>query len=47
MTMPEVEKCQAVVARTMGCLHHTHTSSAAFAQRKQDEKATEERRWNG
>jgi hypothetical protein len=40
-----VEKRQEAVARTMGCLRHTRTSSEAFAQRKQDEKAHEERRW--
>ena len=40
-----VEKRQEAVARTMGCLRHTHTSSEAFARRKQDEKAHEERRW--
>jgi Protein of unknown function (DUF2281) len=40
-----VEKRQEVVARTMGCLSHTRTSSEAFAQRKQEEKAREERRW--
>jgi hypothetical protein len=41
-----VEQRRAVVARTMGCLRHTRTSSEMFAQRKQDEKAHEERRWN-
>jgi Protein of unknown function (DUF2281) len=40
-----VEKRQEAVARTMGCLSHTRTSSEAFARRKQDEKAHEERRW--
>ena len=40
-----VEKRQEAVARTMGCLRHTRTSSEAFTQRKQDEKAHEERRW--
>jgi hypothetical protein len=40
-----VEKRRAVVAKTMGCLAGTHTSSEAFAQRKQQEKAKEERRW--
>ena len=40
-----VEQRQEIVARTMGCLRHTHTSSQAFAQRKQEEKAKEERRW--
>ena len=39
------EQRREIVARTMGCLHHTHTSSQAFAQRKQEEKAKEERRW--
>jgi hypothetical protein len=41
-----VEQRQAAVVRTMGCLRHTRTSSEAFAQRKQDEKAREERRWH-
>jgi hypothetical protein len=40
-----VEQRREIVARTMGCLRHTHTSSEAFAQRKQEEKAKEERRW--
>jgi hypothetical protein len=40
-----VEKRREIVAKTMGCLRHTHTSSQAFAQRKQEEKAKEERRW--
>jgi hypothetical protein len=40
-----VEQRQAVVARTMGSLRHTRTGSEAFARRKQDEKAREERRW--
>jgi hypothetical protein len=40
-----VEKRQEAVARTMGCLRHTRTSSEAFARCKQDEKAHEERRW--
>jgi hypothetical protein len=40
-----VEQRREIVARTMGCLHHTRTSSEAFARRKQDEKAREERRW--
>jgi Protein of unknown function (DUF2281) len=39
------EQRREIVARTMGCLRHTHTSSQAFAQRKQEEKAKEERRW--
>ena len=41
----DVEKRREIVARTMGCLRHTHTSSQAFAQRKQEDKAKEERRW--
>jgi hypothetical protein len=40
-----VEQRREVVARTMGCLRETRTSSEAFAQRKQEEKAIEERRW--
>jgi hypothetical protein len=40
-----VEKRQAIVTRTMGCLVETHTSSDAFAGRKQEEKTKEERRW--
>jgi len=40
-----VEKRREIVARTMGCLRHTHTSSQGFAQHNQDEKAKEERRW--
>ena len=40
-----VERRREIVARTMGCLRHTHTSSQAFAQCKQEEKAKEERRW--
>ena len=40
-----VEERQAVVARTMGCLRTTQTSSEAFAQHKREEKAHEERRW--
>ena len=40
-----VEHRRAVVARTMGSLRETQTSSEAFAQHKQAEKATEERRW--
>jgi len=40
-----VQKRQEVVTRTMGSLRDTHTSSEAFSQRKQDEKAREERRW--
>ena len=41
-----VEERQAVATRTMGSLRTTRTSSEAFAQRKQEEKALEERRWN-
>ena len=41
-----VEQRQEAVARTIGCLRHTRTCSEAFAQRKQDEKTHEERRWN-
>jgi hypothetical protein len=40
-----VEKRREIVARTMGCLRHTRTSSQAFAERKQEDKAKEERRW--
>jgi hypothetical protein len=40
-----VEKRREIAVRTMGCLRHTRTSSQAFAQRKQEEKAKEERRW--
>ena len=40
-----VEQRREVVARTMGCLRQTRTSSEAFARRKQGEKAHEERRW--
>ena len=40
-----VEQRRAVVARTMGSLRETRTNSEAFAQRKQAEKAAEERRW--
>jgi hypothetical protein len=40
-----VEKRQEAVARTMECLRQTRTSSEVFAQRKQDKKAHEERRW--
>jgi hypothetical protein len=40
-----VQKRQAAVTRTMGSLRDTRTSSEAFSQRKQDEKAQEERRW--
>ena len=34
---------QGIVANTMGCLAASHTSSAAFAERKLEEKATEDR----
>ena len=44
-TVWTVEQLQEIVAKTMVCLRHTHTSSQAFAQRKQEEKAKEERRW--
>ena len=37
-TVWTVEQRQEIVARTMGCLRHTRTSSQAFAQRKQEEK---------
>jgi hypothetical protein len=40
-----VEKRREIVAKTMGCLRHIRTSSQAFAQRKQEEKVKEERRW--
>jgi len=40
-----IEKRRAIVAKTMGCLVETHTSSDTFAGRKQEEKAKEERRW--
>jgi hypothetical protein len=40
-----VEQRREVAARTMGSLRHTRTRSEAFAQRKQEEKAREERRW--
>jgi hypothetical protein len=40
-----IEQRREVVARTMGSLRDTRTSSEAFARRKQDEKAREERRW--
>jgi hypothetical protein len=44
-TIWTVEKRREIVATTMGCLRHTRTSSQAFAQRKHEEKAKEERRW--
>jgi hypothetical protein len=40
-----LEKRQEAVANTLGSLSHTGSSSEAFSQRKQDEKAHEERRW--
>jgi hypothetical protein len=40
-----VAERQRVIARTMGCLAATRTSSEIFAQRKEEEKAKEERRW--
>lgn len=40
-----VEQRREAVVRTMGSLRDTRTSSEAFARRKQDEKAHEERRW--
>jgi hypothetical protein len=40
-----VEQRREVVASTMGSLRETRTSSEAFARRKQEEKALEERRW--
>lgn len=40
-----VEKRREAVARTMGSLSETKTSSDAFAERKQEEKIREERRW--
>jgi hypothetical protein len=44
-TVWTVEQRQEIVAKTLGCLRHTRTSSQVFAQRKQEEKAKEERRW--
>jgi hypothetical protein len=41
-----MDKRQQVIARTMGCLAGSRTSSMAFAERKREEKAKEERRWN-
>lgn len=40
-----VEKRRETVAKTMGSLSETKTSSDAFAHRKQEEKIKEERRW--
>ena len=36
---------QSIVAKTMGCLTGSRTSSGAFAERKREEKAKENRRW--
>ena len=36
---------QRIVAKTMGCLAGSRTSSEAFAERKREEKAKEDRRW--
>jgi hypothetical protein len=41
-----VAERQNIVAKTMGCLAGSRTSSEAFAERKREEKAKEERRWN-
>jgi len=40
-----VEQRREIVAKTMGCLTDTHTNSETFAQRKQEEKIKEQRRW--
>lgn len=40
-----VQKRQEAVTRTMGSLRDTRTNSEGFSERKQDEKAQEERRW--
>ncbi len=40
-----VEKRREAVAKTLGSLSETKTSSDAFAWRKQEEKTKEERRW--
>ena len=40
-----VDRRQQVIARTMGCLAGSRTSSEAFAERKQEEKVKEEHRW--
>ena len=40
-----VEHRREIVGSTIGSLRDTHTSSEAFARRKQDEKTREERRW--
>ena len=36
---------QRIAAKTMGCLAGSRTSSEAFAERKREEKAKEDRRW--
>jgi Protein of unknown function (DUF2281) len=36
---------QRIVSKTMGCLAGSRTSSEAFAERKREEKAREDRRW--
>jgi hypothetical protein len=36
---------QSIVAKTMGCLANSRTSSEAFAEGKREEKAKEDRRW--
>jgi hypothetical protein len=36
---------QSIVAKTMGCLAGSRTSSDAFAEREREEKAKEDRRW--
>ena len=40
-----IDERQRVVAKTMGCLAGSRMSSDAFAARKREEKAIEERRW--
>jgi hypothetical protein len=40
-----VDERQSIVAKTMGCLAGSRTSSEAFAERKREEKAKEDRRW--
>jgi len=40
-----VDKRQQIIARTMGHLAGSRTSSEAFAERKTEEKAEEEHRW--
>lgn len=44
-TVWTAEKRCEIVAKTMGSLSETKTSSEAFARRKQEEKTKEERRW--